>query len=146
MSRADGSGHVINYFFYEGYYYFIDMTHYRNDFHNSAVEDGNYSSYRKTDIISGNIHKAISPEAYVNYFLHNSNVPPSLFYIVKGHEVADIASDKSGAKVQMVLDSSIKNDMTVIYLDKSRLSYGFHHNSTSSQDWADRKRHPFAQI
>lgn len=146
MSDADGSGHVINYFFFDGYYYFIDMTHYRNDFRNSSVENGDYRSYRNTDILLGNIHKAISPEAYVNYYIEKSNNPPSLFYIVKGHEVADSTSDRSRAKVHKVLDSSIKKYMTVVYLDDSKLSYAFYNNSTSSLLWNDRKRHPFAQI
>lgn len=146
LSFYNGSGHVINYFFYEGYYYFIDMTHYRNDFPHSAVEDGDNSSYIKSDVVLGNIHKAISPEAYVKYFLQEANNPPSFFYTVKGHEVSDLTSDFSREKVHMVLDSSIKKDMNVIYLDESKLSYGFYHNSTSSLIWVDRKKHPFAQI
>ena len=146
MSDADGSGHVINYFFFDGYYYFIDMTHYRNDFRNSAVENGDYRAYRNTDVLLGNIHKTVSPEAYVKYYLQEANNPPSLFYTVKGHEVADLTSDFSRAKVHMVLDASIKKDMTVVYLDGSKLSYAFYNNSTSSLLWNDRKRHPFAQI
>ena len=146
MSDADGSGHVINYFFFDGYYYFIDMTHYRNDFRNSAVENGDYRAYRNTDVLLGNIHKTVSPEAYVKYYLQEANNPPSLFYTVKGHEVADLTSDFSRAKVHMVLDASIKKDMTVVYLDDSKLSYAFYNNSTSSLLWNDRKRHPFAQI
>ncbi len=140
---ADGGGHVINYFVYDGYYYFIDMTHYRNDFPESAVEDGKIFTYRNTDFIAGNIHKAVSPEAYADYCRASFNETPAFFYMIKGHEVADLTSVRSSNHVEMILDSSIKDDLYVVYLDKSRMSYGLYHNSTSGVNWSERSRHPF---
>lgn len=145
---ADGSGHVINYFVYDGYYYFIDMTHYRNDFEKrvrSAVEDGKISTYRNTGFISGNIHKAVSPEAYVEYCLNCSNEPPTFFFMIKKHEVPDVTSDRSRIPTHMVLDASIKKDFTAIYIDPERMSYGFYNNGTESVNWAERSRHTFGK-
>lgn len=146
---ADGSGHVINYFFYDGYYYFIDMTHYRNDSFidaRSAVENGAYIAYRNTDFISANIHKAISPEAYVNYCLRNFYNPCSFFYMIKGHEVPDITSDKSRTPVHMVFDSKVEKDITILYLDDDKMSYGFYKNNTSNFDWSTKTKHSFGTI
>ena len=147
--RSDGSGHVINFFFVGGYYYFIDMTHYRNDFDpdaRSAVEDGNKSTYRKTDFISANIHKASSPEAYVNYCLKSFNTPPSFFYMIKGHEAPDLTSDHRQTPVHMILDSRIKKDLTVVYIEEEKISYGFYSNSTADPNWIGESRHPFKAI
>ncbi len=144
--RANGGGHVINYFISDGYYYFIDMTHYRNDFSlsaRSADEDGKYSTYRKTDFISANIHKAESPEAYVKYSLDTFTEPPTFFYMISGHEVPDITSDKSGAKVHMILDSSVRKDMNVLYLDTRRMTYGFSSDYAEEVDWSEKNAHPF---
>ena len=118
-------------------------THYRNDFRESAVEDGKISSYRNTDFIAGNIHKAVSPEAYVEYCKSSFNEKPTFFYMVKGREVPDLTCVRSSNHVEMILDSSIKDDLYVIYLDKSRMSYGLYHNSTSGLNWANRSHQPF---
>ena len=145
--RANGGGHVINYFVHDGYYYFIDMTHYRNDFNvksRSAVEDGNYKTYRNTDYVSANIHKAVSPEAYVKYCQKSFTEPPVFFYMIKEHEVPDIASDKSGSKVRMILDSSVKDDTKVLYLDTRKMSYSFSANYSESVNWGEKSRHSFA--
>ena len=144
--ESDGSGHVINYFHVDGFYYFIDMTHYRNDFAESAVEDGNKNTYRNTDFIAGNIHKASSPEAYVNYCLKEFNTPPSFFYMIKGHEVPDLKGRPSEKPVRMILDSRIKKDLTVIYIDEEIITYGFYLNSSPTPDWNKLSRHPYSAI
>lgn len=149
FQKSDGSGHVINYFHVDGFYYFIDMTHYRNDFNpntRSAVEDGNKNTYRNTDFILGNIHKASSPEAYVNYCLKEFNTPPSFFYMIKGHEVPDLTDKTKEKPVHMILDSRIKKDFTVIYINEKKMSYGFYLNSSPTPDWSKLSRHPYSAI
>ena len=39
-SQRDGGGHIFNYIKHEGFYYFIDLTHYRASDYNTAVENG----------------------------------------------------------------------------------------------------------
>lgn len=81
-SNADGSGHIFNYIFHEGFYYFIDLTHYRTDFQDgAAVETGFMSSYYNSDFIAGAIHKTADPEAYIQYFLSVASNGPALFFL-----------------------------------------------------------------
>lgn len=143
---SDGGGHVINYFYRDGFYYFIDMTHYRTDYKvgpRSAAEDGGLRAYRNSDFIAANIHKTSDPKAYVDYCLTRFKEKPSFFYMIRRHEVPDLTSDKSRTPVHMVLDSSIKEDMTVLYIDEKRMSYAFYSNHTSNPNWSEKQRHPF---
>ena len=57
-SQRDGSGHVYNYILQDGWYYFIDLTHYHAQGSpiNTSEESGDLSHYRATDFILGNIH------------------------------------------------------------------------------------------
>lgn len=144
--KPDGNGHVINYFVYDGFYYFIDMTHYRNDFKPNVrrgVEDGDISTYRKSLFLSDNIHKAVSIEAYVDYCRKTVLDDRPFFYVIKKQEVSDMTVDMSHKIVKMIFDSSIKDDLQVIYLNFKKISYGFSHNSTSGVNWSGRTRHPF---
>ena len=63
-------------------------------------------------MILRNIHKTVSSEAYVDYFVKSFRNPPRLFYTIKGHGVSYIFSDRSGLMVHMVLDPTIEKDMT----------------------------------
>ena len=81
-SQPDGSGHIFNYLYMDGYYYFIDLTHYRTDFSDAAApETGNLSDYRNSDFVAGNLHKAKDPESYVKYCVDSYNNPPARFFL-----------------------------------------------------------------
>jgi hypothetical protein len=78
-SQKDGSGHVFNYIKQDCKYYVIDLTHYRNDFLNTAVEEGDILAYYGSDFISGNIHEVDNLMDYARYCVENFNEPPALF-------------------------------------------------------------------
>lgn len=96
--------------------------------------------------IASNIHKAVSPEAYVDYCKAAFNETPTFFYMIKGHEVPDLRDIKSTDFVEMELDESIKDDLYVVYLDTDRMSYNFYHKSTSGLNCSERSRHPFVTV
>ena len=103
-SQKDGSGHILNYLYQDGYYYFIDLTHYRTDFPDaSAPETGNMKDYRQSDIILGNLHKALSPEAYVKYCVDSFNDPPARFFLYRAENCLPVTSKE------------IDHTMTIIY-------------------------------
>ena len=67
ISQRDGSGHIFNYIKMDGWYYFIDLTHYRTDWVATAVESGNLNDYYSSDFFLGNLHRVRSVKDYVNY-------------------------------------------------------------------------------
>ena len=89
-SWANGNGHVFNYIYRDGWYYFIDLTHYTNDV--MTPETGHMASYRYIEHPAGSLHKAKDPQAYVNYYLETaSNDPPARFRMYRGEEVMPLA-------------------------------------------------------
>ena len=92
-SQKDGGGHILNYLYQDEYYYFIDLTHYRTDFlDSSAPETGNKEDYRKSDFIAGNLHKAVSPEAYIQYCIDSFNEPPARFFLYQAEDCLPVTS------------------------------------------------------
>ena len=103
-SQSDGGGHILNYIRQDGYYYFIDLTHYRTDFlDSSAPETGNMNDYNRSDMGSGNLHKCTSPESYVAYCTKIYNDPPELFFIYRADDCLPVTGKK------------IKGQMTILY-------------------------------
>ncbi len=79
-SQRDGGGHIYNYIKQGGFYYFIDLTHYRTDWVATAVESGNLDDYYSSDFILGNIHKSATVEAFVDYVQSAFGDPPGLMF------------------------------------------------------------------
>jgi len=77
-SQRDGNGHIFNYIKQDGWYYIIDMTHYRTDWIATARETGDLNDYYSTDFIAGNIHKVQNIGDYVNYVQAEYGDPPDL--------------------------------------------------------------------
>ena len=99
-SQQDGSGHIINYIYHDGFYYFIDLTHYRTDFlDSSAPETGDMGDYRNSDFVSGNLHKARTPEAYVQYCVDSFNDPPARFFLYQAEDCLPICSGMKDGKM-----------------------------------------------
>ncbi len=144
---ADGNGHAVNYIYSEGYYYFIDMTHYRNDFFvlNYALEDGRLSTYRRRVFsIFSYIHKAESPLSYVEYCILQLKEKPVFFYMIKCRETPDLTVDSSITPLHMVIDSSVSENLTVVYIDEKKMTYGFYLNSSEDVNWKEKSRHKFS--
>ena len=136
-SNSDGGGHVFNYIKDGDYYYFIDLTHYRNDFQSSAEETGDMNVYWNTDFIAGNIHRTKDPMQYVQYCLDNYSNPPVLFTMYPGHEVVSIDSVRTANGITITYNKEIEDYMTVVY-DKpdDNLTYGFAVDKSRVPDWS----------
>lgn len=118
-SQRDGSGHVYNYIFHGGWYYFIDLTHYHASGSpmDNAVEDGDMDSYLSTDYILGNIHKTRSVEAYVNYVQESFNDPPGLMFMYAADNVLAVEGVPNGNKVQIIYEQANGQEIQVIFDD-----------------------------
>ena len=80
-SQRDGSGHIYNYIFSDGWYYIIDLTHYHATGPLvTAPESGDRNDYRHSDYILGNIHKVRDIQNYVDYVQREFGDPPALMF------------------------------------------------------------------
>lgn len=116
-SQRDGNGHIYNYIYHNGWYYFIDLTHYRTDWIATAVEDGNPDSYYNTDFILGNCHKAKSVRAYVDYVQSTFNDPPGLMFRYTAPDCLAVDSRGSRDSVTIVYEADPQVEIEVIYDD-----------------------------
>lgn len=115
-SQRDGSGHIYNYIKDDGWYYFIDLTHYRTDWMATAPESGNLDDYFSTDFILGNLHKAKSVEAYVAYVQDTFGDPPGLMFkytaddclavdgLRNGDACTIVYEDRPGVEIEVIFD------------------------------------------
>ena len=124
--QSDGSGHVFNYIKYNNLYYFIDLTHYRNDFMCTAVEDGTLASYYDSDFIAGNVHETVKIEDYVKYYRDNSNDPSELWSLYMAKNCLPIGSVNDGILLEMVYPESSKERVKIVYDDPNdNIQYSF---------------------
>jgi len=115
-SQRDGSGHIFNYIKHDGWYYFVDLTHYRTDWIATAVESGDINDYYSSDFIAGNVHKTESVQAYVDYIQNEYSDPPGLMFLYTAENclaidgvpgdggVTIIYEKKDGVTVEIVYD------------------------------------------
>lgn len=116
-SQRDGSGHIYNYLYRDGWYYFIDLTHYRTDWIATAVEDGNPDSYYSTDFVLGNCHKAASVQAFVTYVQDAFNDPPGLMFQYTAENCLALDSVRQGNQVTIVYEADPQVELHVIFDD-----------------------------
>ncbi len=118
-SQRDGSGHIFNYILQDGWYYIIDLTHYRANEGPivTAVEDGQLSSYYLTDFILGNIHKVRDIGDYVTYIQDTFGDPPGLMFMYTARNclAVDGARDQSG--VRIIYEEAPGVEISVIFDD-----------------------------
>jgi len=125
-SQSDGGGHVFNYIEHNNLYYFVDLTHYRNDFMCTAVEDGTLASYYASDFIAGNVHEAARVEDYVKYCRDNYNDPPELFSLHMAKNSLPIAHINDETMHKMVYPESSKEIVKIVYDDPNdNIQYSF---------------------
>ena len=89
-SWPDGNGHVFNYIFQDGWYYFIDLTHYEGGL--VTPESGSMAAYRHNERPLGSLHKAKDPETYVKYYLGMAADPPATFRLYQEENVVPSAA------------------------------------------------------
>ena len=125
-SQGDGGGHIFNYIEHNNLYYFIDLTHYRNDFMRTAVEDGTLASYYASDFIAGNVHEAVKIEDYVKYCRDNYNDPSELFSLYMAKNCLPIGSVNDETLLEMVYPESSKERLNIVYDDPNdNIQYSF---------------------
>lgn len=144
-SQADGSGHIINYIYTDGAYYFIDLTHYRSDFLSSgSKETGSLANYRNSDYVAGNLHKARTPEDYVRYCVASFNDPPELFFLYQAEECMPVCSVENDDRVAIVYPDSIANRIKVIPRnDSPQIDFIFANDPKRKNNWNKLPAHKF---
>jgi len=116
-SQRDGNGHIYNYIYHGGWYYFIDLTHYRTDWIATAVEDGNPDSYYNTDFVLGNCHKAKTVQAYVDYVQATFNDPPGLMFQYTAADCLAVDSLRKGDTTTILYEEDPQVQIHVIFDD-----------------------------
>ena len=115
-SQPDGSGHIYNYILHEGWYYFIDLTHYHATGPLvTAEETGNMDDYYRSDYILGNIHKVRHVQDYVDYVQRDFTEPPALMF----QYTAENCLAVDGNNRQIIYEDTGKPFVTVIFDNSS---------------------------
>ena len=136
-SQRDGSGHVYNYILHDGWYYFIDLTHYHAQGFNTAPETGDTQDYYATDYILGNIHKAASFSLFAAYVQNDFWDPPGLMFCYTWENVLAIDSMPTGGGVEIVYEEAGGLEIQVIYDDPGdSLTYRRAPSPQELPDWS----------
>ncbi len=143
-SQRDGSGHIYNYLKEDGFYYFIDLTHYRTDWIATAVEDGDMDSYYRSDFVLGNIHKAQSVQAFVDYVQWAFGDPPGLMFQYRAEDCLAIDSVANGGKMTITYEEVPGVEVAVIFDDPGdSLEYTFEPSPRQLPDWSSNPSYSF---
>lgn len=136
-SQRDGSGHVFNYILHDGWYYMIDLTHYRTDWIATATEDGYLDSYHRSDPILGNIHKTRSPEAYADYIQATFNDPPGLILKYTAADAPAVDSVRSQSGIEITYAQMNDIELEILFDDPGdSLSFTFTDAPSQFPNWA----------
>lgn len=143
-SQRDGGGHVYNYILHEGWYYFIDLTHYRASDNASALESGNPGDYHASDFILGNIHKTRNVQDYVDYVQKTTFDPPGLMFLYTAENVLAVDCVRSQSGIQITYEEAKGLPITVIFDDPSdSLTFGRAASPSQLPDWNALPDYPF---
>lgn len=136
-SQRDGSGHVFNYILQDGWYYMIDLTHYRTDWIATATEDGYLDSYYSSDPILGNIHKTRSPEAYAEYIQATFGDPPGLIVKYTAADVPAVDSVRSQSGIEITYAQMNDIELEILFDDPGdSLTFTFTDAPSQFPNWA----------
>ena len=125
-SQRDGSGHVYNYIQDDGWYYIIDLTHYRNDWIATIEENGDMDAYSRSDPVLGNIHRTKDLASFVNYVQDAFNDPPGLMFRLTCEDVTPMDGIRSQDGVTIVRPESYEPYVTCIFDDPAdNLTYSY---------------------
>lgn len=146
-SMRDGNGHVFNYILQDGWYYIIDMTHYRIDFRATAVETGLLSDYYHSDIVLGNIHKTKDLQHFVDYVQNAFNDPPGLMFCYTAENCLALDALRNNGAVTIVYETADDVSVKNIFDDPAdRLTYTFAAPPTRFPNWAAEPGFDFSVI
>lgn len=122
-SQRDGGGHIYNYIKMDGWYYFIDLTHYRTDWVATAVETGELQDYWNSDRVLGNIHKVRDVQDYVNYVQSAFTDPPGLMFFYTAENCLTLDSVRSARGVTITYETVSGIDVKVVFDDPNDTLY-----------------------
>jgi hypothetical protein len=134
-SQRDGNGHIMNYIYHRGWYYFIDMMMYRTDSLQSAgKETGTVNGYCDNELIAGNFFKSKAPISYVNFCLNKHKHKPVLFTISVENELYAMAVDGESGRFNVIYPKYMK---TVLLFEEEgfNLSLKFDEPVNFEYDW-----------
>ena len=135
-SQRDGSGHVYNYIQNDGWYYIIDLTHYRNDWIATIEENGDMDAYSRSDRVLGNIHRTQDLSSFVDYVQAAFNDPPGLMFRLTCEDVTPLDGVRSQAGVTIVRPESYEPYVTCIFDDDTdNLTYAYAPDPTSVPEY-----------
>ena len=137
-SQRDGSGHIFNYILQDGWYYIIDLTHYRANEGPivTAVEDGDLNSYYATDFVLGNIHKVRDIQDYVDYVQETFGDPPGLMFMYTAENCLAVDGAQGQDGVRIIYQEAPDVDIRVIFDDpRDSLTFERSPAPTTLPDW-----------
>jgi len=118
-SQRDGNGHIFNYVKQDGWYYVIDMTHYRTDF------------------ITGNIHRVRDIKSYVDYVQAQYNDPPGLMFMYTAENCLAIDSLRTQKGITIVYEKNDDMVLDVIFDDQvDNLWFEYAQPPVNLPDWS----------
>lgn len=143
-SQRDGNGHIYNYIKEDGWYYIIDMTHYRTDWIATAVESGNIDDYHRSESISGNIHKVKDIQLYVNYVQEFHNDPPGLMFMYTAEDCLALDGIHTSQDIVIVYENNSSVKLNVIFdYPNDNLKTTLKDSPRNRPDWNITPDYPF---
>ena len=127
---------MLNYIRDGGFWYFVDLTHYRLDFLRKAgVETGLAGDYLASDFVAGNLHRAASPLDYVRYCLGAFTDPPDLFFLYTAEDCLPAAAGEIAGTTVIYYPQG--RNVTVLYdPPDDRLETAFVPAPEAVPDWS----------
>ncbi len=143
-SQRDGSGHVYNYIYHDGWYYIVDLTHQLAGCYFSAEEAGEMRDYLATNFTLANVHKVEKLENYVAYVQEKHPDPPGLMFRYTAPNVPPVDSVFDGDQVIITYPSMQELQLQVIFDDTSdKLSHTFATAPQNIPEWEHQRSYLF---
>jgi len=146
-SQRDGSGHIFNYIKLDGWYYIIDLTHYRIDWIATAVESGQMRDYYNSDYVLGNIHKVQDIQNFVDYVQEAFNEAPGLMFMYTAENCLALDGVGSGDNVTITYETVEGVSVQIIFDDPAdQLDCAFVTSPRNTPDWSREESFDFSVI
>ena len=135
-SRVNGSGHILNYIFQDGYYYFIDLMSYEEEaLTEMACENGMLRDFENSGTGAGCLFKARSPEDFVKYYADVHVDALNLFFFYQAENCVPLSGEMvDGVKTMLYPE---EYDVRVIEgRNPGKISVKFVPGPKKTYDWS----------
>ena len=106
--KENVGGHVYNYIKQDGWYYFVDLTIWYADHNANAAESGDLDNYYHSNSIHGNVHCAVSMEAFTQYLIDADDyMPVDLVYTYVAENVRPSTVTGTSGGTQLCLPDNV---------------------------------------